>query len=195
MNFKMRQNQRKQSPQTNNMSPGGGMEWDEFEVTQVSKMEHHDDHQTSPTQVMTTKQSRRSFDIGAERPPPGSVGKLKLSSEMRLRLEQVTSGHSVRSSTSNKSDRPERTPMKLEDTRRMMLEQQLGGMFAGNDQSPGDQRHEKGAEGEKRSQWPTVIQIYSIFKIFPFLILFFLLLGSSTRPTRASTSTTDSAAQ
>lgn len=182
MKFKMRQHhQRKQSPQANNLSPGSGshIEWDEFEVAQVTKMmkgeeqeasdNHHNHHQQqqqqhSPPggQVVATKQTRRSFDIGAERPPPGSVGKLKLSSEMRLRLEQVTSGHSVRSSTSNKSDRPERTPMKLEDTRRMMLEQQLGGMFAANDQSPGDQHQQNnknqnaGSDSDKRSQWPTV---------------------------------------
>lgn len=182
MKFKMRQHhQRKQSPQANNLSPGSGshIEWDEFEVAQVTKImkgeeqeasdNHHNHHQQqqqqhSPPggQVVATKQTRRSFDIGAERPPPGSVGKLKLSSEMRLRLEQVTSGHSVRSSTSNKSDRPERTPMKLEDTRRMMLEQQLGGMFAANDQSPGDQHQQNnknqnaGSDSDKRSQWPTV---------------------------------------
>lgn len=164
MKFKMRQNQRKQSPQANNLSPGGmsGMEWDEFEVAQVTKMMKNEEQEemnhsgSHSQQVVATKQTRRSFDIGAERPPPGSVGKLKLSSEMRLRLEQVTSGHSVRSSTSNKSDRPERTPMKLEDTRRMMLEQQLGGMFANNDGSPQEQSPGKNGESEKRPQWPTV---------------------------------------
>lgn len=43
---------------------------------------------------------------------------------MRQRLEQVTAGHSVRSTTSNKSELP--APVKLDEARRMMLEQQLG---------------------------------------------------------------------
>lgn len=43
---------------------------------------------------------------------------------MRQRLEQVTANHSVRSTNKEK---PNRSVNKLEDTRRMMLEQQLGG--------------------------------------------------------------------
>ncbi|XP_017109787.2 unconventional myosin-XV isoform X3 [Drosophila bipectinata] len=78
--------------------------------------------------VTTTKLAKKSFEIGADRPPPGSVGKLKLSSEMRQRLEQVTAGHSVRSTVSTKSE--QRAPAKLEDTRKLMLQQQLGGLFA-----------------------------------------------------------------
>lgn len=50
---------------------------------------------------------------------------------MRQRLEQVTAGHSVRSSTSTESN--QRTPAKLEDARRMMLQQQLSGHFGSND--------------------------------------------------------------
>lgn len=69
---------------------------------------------------------KRSFDVGADRPMPSNVGKLKLSTEMRQRLEQVTAGHSVRSVTSNKSDMINDPPIKLDDARRMMLEQQLG---------------------------------------------------------------------
>lgn len=70
---------------------------------------------------------KRSFDVGADRPVPNSVGKLKLSSEMRQRLEQVTAGHSVRSVASNKSEMSEHQPTKIDDARKMMLEQQLGG--------------------------------------------------------------------
>ena len=76
--------------------------------------------------VAPNRVQKRSFDVGADRPTPNSVGKLKLSTEMRQRLEQVTSGHSVRSVTSNKSDLNENPPMKIDDARRMMLEQQLG---------------------------------------------------------------------
>lgn len=152
MEFKMRQNQRKNTPQSNTSSPNGSsaqIEWDEFEVENIA-MKNGVPITSTPTQQMsrkfsqenviqtittsthvTTKASRRSFEIGAERPPPGSVGKLKLSSEMRQRLEQVTAGHSVRSSTSTESN--QRTPAKLEDARRMMLQQQLEGHFGSND--------------------------------------------------------------
>lgn len=151
MEFKMRQNQRKNTPQSNTSSPNGSstqIEWDEFEVENVivkngmnatstpaqnsRKFSQENVIQATPTTAThVTKAARRSFEIGAERPPPGSVGKLKLSSEMRQRLEQVTAGHSVRSSTSTESN--QRAPAKLEDARRMMLQQQLGGMFGSSD--------------------------------------------------------------
>uniref|UniRef100_A0A6B2EBK9 Putative myosin class ii heavy chain n=1 Tax=Phlebotomus kandelakii TaxID=1109342 RepID=A0A6B2EBK9_9DIPT len=132
LHFKMmRQNQRKTSPQ--DPHDPSAVEWEEFEVDHPSKKNFHKDSTASEQHIVAPvkpAQQRRSFEIGAERPPPGSVGKLKLSSEMRQRLEQVTAGHSVRSSNSTRSDRPERAPAKLEDARRMMLEQQLGGHFA-----------------------------------------------------------------
>lgn len=146
MEFKMRQNQRKNTPQSNSTSPNGSsaqIEWDEFEVENIMVKKEEklitnqspvrkfsQDNSIQPTIAsthITAKIARRSFEIGAERPPPGSVGKLKLSSEMRQRLEQVTAGHSVRSTTSTQSD--QRAPAKLEDARRMMLQQQLMGHF------------------------------------------------------------------
>lgn len=151
MQFKMRQNQRKTTPQSqqnyngNSSSNGSNqginqtIEWEEFDVldssagnVEKSKERFKSDpalNKSSAPQV--ARVPKRSFDIGAERPTPGSVGKLKLSTEMRQRLEQVTAGHSVRS-TSNKSDVPEKEPVKLDNARRMMLEQQLGGMFNQN---------------------------------------------------------------
>lgn len=163
--FKMRQNQRKTTPQSqfhssNGSLTGSAMEWEEFEVNENSKspspaasMPIHttqmvrtqikietgpktstntskpitEQAQAQPS-VVTTKVAKKSFEIGADRPPPGSVGKLKLSSEMRQRLEQVTAGHSVRSTVSTKSE--QRAPAKLEDTRKLMLQQQLSGHFA-----------------------------------------------------------------
>lgn len=116
MAFKMRQNQRKNTPASANSSPNGSsaqIEWDEFEMdastpTQkpIEKAAPLQQRKFSQDNVMSTASSsanapitpvhvnkqRRSFEIGAERPPPGSVGKLKLSSEMRQRLEQVTAG-------------------------------------------------------------------------------------------------------
>lgn len=149
MHFKMRQNQRKQTPQSQDShSPNGSatVDWEEFDVephtTTVAiknSIHHQSQRKFSQPEVNSSNQmgktSRRSFEIGADRPPPGSVGKLKLSSEMRQRLEQVTSGHSVRSSTSTQSDK--RAPAKLESARKMMLEQQLSGHLFGNDRSEG----------------------------------------------------------
>ena len=73
----------------------------------------------------------RSFELGAQRPSPGSIGKLRISSEMRHKLEMVTSTHSVRSTA--KPEKPSlsqvsnmNVPRKLEDNRRLLLEQQLG---------------------------------------------------------------------
>ncbi|XP_061392176.1 LOW QUALITY PROTEIN: unconventional myosin-XV [Musca vetustissima] len=161
--FKMRQHQRKNTPQSqfhssNGSLTGSAMEWEEFEVqdgiskspspvvsmpmhtTQMVRTQikietgglkqHHNNKMEQQQQqtIVTTKTTKKSFEIGADRPPPGSVGKLKLSSEMRQRLEQVTAGHSVRSTVSTKSE--QRTPAKLEDTRKMMLQQQLSGQFA-----------------------------------------------------------------
>lgn len=128
--FKMRQIQRRHTPQAqtngnvehdargrSRSEASPGIDWEEFEV---------DGPVTSPTrEAPTQRTARRSFEIGAQRPSPGSVGKLKLSSEMRQRLERVTANHSVRSSSSN-AETP-RTINKLEDTRKLMLERQLGG--------------------------------------------------------------------
>ncbi|XP_055854931.1 unconventional myosin-XV isoform X2 [Episyrphus balteatus] len=152
--FKMRQSQRKTTPQSQLHSSNGSLngstiEWEEFEVDSSKPpspptvhtsqfMRTHIKIETSGGKLMkdtgeinqtssSTKLSRKSFEIGGDRPPPGSVGKLKLSSEMRQRLEQVTAGHSVRSSISTKSE--QRAPAKLEDTRKLMLQQQLSGHF------------------------------------------------------------------
>jgi myosin-15 len=146
--FKMRQNQKRSTPKSHNNnsnsnssneSPNGssaGIEWEEFDVVDATadrpKFGSKTDlNKNSPTNGAISKLQKRSYEIGADRPSPGSVGKLKLSTEMRQRLEQVTAGHSVRS-TNSKSDMPDRSPGKLEDARRMMLEQQLGAAGALN---------------------------------------------------------------
>lgn len=110
-----------------------GMDWEEFDIeassnnVEKSKERFKSEPALNKSHVPSRIQ-KRSFDIGAERPGPNSVGKLKLSSEMRQRLEQVTAGHSVRSTTSNKSEfGAEKQPVKLDEARKMMLEQQLGG--------------------------------------------------------------------
>lgn len=130
IHFKLRQSQqRKVTPVANGQNHNGhspsspnAAEWEDMEFEPI--VQHNERN-------AKISNSKRSFDVGANRPSPGSVGKLKLSSEMRQRLEQVTANHSVRS-TSSKQDKPARVINKLEDTRKMMLEQQLGGRWGDN---------------------------------------------------------------
>lgn len=124
MQFKMRQQNRKVTPSRDQVQASA--EWEEIDFdTSAREPEKH-----------SKSNNRRSFEIGASRPSPGSIGKLKLSSEMRQRLEMVTANHSVRS-TSSKVEQPARVVNKLEDTRKLMLEQQLRGRWDSVDGSQG----------------------------------------------------------
>lgn len=137
MHFKLRQNQRKITPNKEQFSVVNGhgvtsqaAEWEEIDfepALQENDLSLLQQPPPPPSAVLKVN-ARRSFEVGANRPSPGSIGKLKLSSEMRQRLEMVTSHHSIRS-TSSKSEKPARTINKLEDTRKMMLEQQLMGRW------------------------------------------------------------------
>lgn len=142
MQFKMRQNQRKVTPNketTSVLNGHGGSSGNQSssmqKISTSTSVEWEELDFESPVvqneKLMKTN-SRRSFEIGAARPSPGSIGKLKLSSEMRQRLEMVTANHSVRS-TSSKVEKPSRTVNKLEDARKMMLEQQLSGKWGDDD--------------------------------------------------------------
>lgn len=164
MHFKLRANQRRSTPQLNTAADGSnnsspGVEWEEFDLDQSIAVTREGVYkqQTDMTTKQVVRQPKRSFEIGAERPSPNSVGKLKLSNEMRQRLEQVTAGHSVRS-TSN-SEKPERTPAKLEDARRMMLETQLAGLNINGDNQSGVKQQIQRMEATKKpgpTSWPTV---------------------------------------
>lgn len=75
---------------------------------------------------------RSGLEVGAQRPSPGSIGKLKLSSEMRQRLEKVTANHSVRSTKTTEKPalpREDGKVKRLEDNRKSLLEQQLGNLI------------------------------------------------------------------
>jgi myosin-15 len=62
---------------------------------------------------------------------PGSIGKLKISSEMRAKLELVTIAHAAKPSGPPSAETNGRGEVvgvrKLEDNRRLMLQQQLSG--------------------------------------------------------------------
>lgn len=127
IHFKMRQQNRKVTPsKEQQVILQSSAEWEDIDFDQPSR----EPEKTSKSS------NRRSFEVGASRPSPGSIGKLKLSSEMRQRLEIVTANHSVRS-TSSKVEQPARVINKLEDTRKLMLEQQLRGRWDSVDGSQG----------------------------------------------------------
>nr|XP_050849060.1 unconventional myosin-XV isoform X2 [Vespula vulgaris] len=153
--FKMRQQQqqRKITPhyqefQQNDVEPvaeGGTVEWEEFEIENIAGNEertmvvhastgavnrHENGHKEEGEKKK--KKSKSSLEIGAQRPSPGSIGKLKLSSEMRQRLEKVTANHSVRSTKTTEKPalpREDGKVKRLEDNRKLLLEQQLGGRW------------------------------------------------------------------
>lgn len=131
--FKLRQNQRKTTPQTPNFN--GSFESGEWHQEHEKNLEKSKDKSKSDMALNgsgggggggVSRSQKRSFDLGAERPGPTSIGKLKLSSEMRQRLEKVTAGHSVRSTKSTTSY-GENQPIKLDESRKLMLEEQLRG--------------------------------------------------------------------
>ncbi|KYN10968.1 Myosin-XV [Trachymyrmex cornetzi] len=140
--FKMRQQhqQRKLTPQYQEYDQGegeatteGGVEWEEFEIENTSYFSLCVYIGFKKATIQTVGSFRRSaLEVGAQRPSPGSIGKLKLSSEMRQRLEKVTANHSVRSTkTAEKPALPREDGKvkRLEDNRKLLLEQQLGGRW------------------------------------------------------------------
>ncbi|XP_026670463.1 unconventional myosin-XV [Ceratina calcarata] len=151
--FKMRQQQqqRKITPQYQEYNQGdgepsteGAVEWEEFEIENIVGNEDKTvvTHSSTPISKHENgykeegekkkKKSKSALEVGAQRPSPGSIGKLKLSSEMRQRLEKVTANHSVRSTkTAEKPALPrdDAKVKRLEDNRKLLLEQQLGGRW------------------------------------------------------------------
>lgn len=93
ISFKMRQNQRKMTPQSQQhfiSNSSEAIEWEEFDHSssnnnnvssnvEKSKERFKSEPQLNKVNAPNTRVQKRSFDIGAERPTPGSVGKLKLS--------------------------------------------------------------------------------------------------------------------
>ncbi|XP_046641646.1 unconventional myosin-XV-like isoform X4 [Daphnia pulicaria] len=134
LEFKMQQNQRRRSSE--NAQPYEGVEWDSFDM-ESEEPKPEEEIQDSSNALSIFKGRERSVspvrqlrDVKAS---PGSIGKLKISSEMRAKLELVTIAHQATSKPSNeRSPEPNgRTETggvrKLEDNRRLMLQQQLSG--------------------------------------------------------------------
>ncbi|GLH06473.1 Unconventional myosin IC [Gryllus bimaculatus] len=162
LQFKMRQQQRKTTPQQQHLSAefieAESIEWEEFEIGGSSGTANPD-RNSSGSAAIVRKDSKagsghhvkdnkgdgkdrnaiKAFEVGAARPSPGSIGKLKISCEMRTKLEMVTANHSLRAT--NKPEKPGVIPSKrddkpvkkLEDNRRLLLEQQLAGRWGSED--------------------------------------------------------------
>ena len=94
------------------------------------------EEENEPVKPITMFKSGRERSVSPVRPlrdvktTPGSIGKLKISSEMRAKLELVTIAHSAKPTAgpAETNGRGEVVGVrKLEDNRRLMLQQQLGG--------------------------------------------------------------------
>uniref|UniRef100_A0A0K8SUT5 Unconventional myosin-XV n=1 Tax=Lygus hesperus TaxID=30085 RepID=A0A0K8SUT5_LYGHE len=166
LQFKMKQ-RRKHSQDINEIDGNGGnsVEWEEFEMGEGSPVNmgngltlasnhnshnhsshnhsshNHSNHNHQPKADQTPKSSGgnnlKSFEVGAQRPSPGSVGKLRISNEMKHKLEMVTANHSLRSTSSRANPPPPlpnmNPPAKLDSDRRNLLANQLAGRWGSID--------------------------------------------------------------
>ncbi|XP_065335143.1 unconventional myosin-XV isoform X4 [Cloeon dipterum] len=143
MEFKIRQHHRKSAQHQHPIDLGdNGMgydrndsvEWEEFEVEGQPTPKETTPVKKNSVEHKTDVSGFKAFEIGPRKTTPGSIGKLRISSEMRQKLEMVTANHSMRSTT--KPEKPSLLPMKeqravkkLEDNRKLLLEQQLAGRW------------------------------------------------------------------
>nr|CAD7423406.1 unnamed protein product [Timema monikensis] len=118
-----------------------GIEWEEFELSEstapTKEPANRKESRSSRKELQLEgkdKNAIKSFEVGVSRPSPASIGKLRISSEMRSKLEMVTANHSVRATNKpekpgvlpiKKDESPQRPVKKLEDNRKLLLEQQL----------------------------------------------------------------------
>lgn len=139
LQFKMKQQRRKHSQEIGDPPENGVVEWEEFEmqsetqgpVSMATSTPNLNNLNNTSTEVH--RGSYKSLEVGASRPSPGSVGKLRISSEMKHKLEMVTANHSLRS-TDGKNQRTALPPAnKLDSDRRLLLQQQLAGRWGSMD--------------------------------------------------------------
>ncbi|XP_065213017.1 unconventional myosin-XV isoform X2 [Planococcus citri] len=117
-----------------------GIEWEEYEISAEQSLPVQGQNQSNASkhnQVEIHRSSYKSLEVGSARPSPGSVGKLRISNEMKHKLELVTANHSLRSTG---KPRPPAIPNmqnnqtgKLDSDRRLLLQQQLAGRWGSVD--------------------------------------------------------------
>lgn len=119
LQFKMKQQRRKHSQEFSG-DVQDGVEWEEFELAS--------EQNSAPAMLSKSPENQpmqyKSLDATPTKPSAaGSIGKLRISNEMKHKLELVTANHSLRS-TSKTASRP--SANKLDSDRRLLLQQQLG---------------------------------------------------------------------
>lgn len=140
--FKMQKQQERQTDQDNEPTADDGFEGFEYrDVVDAEDLARDTYNETDETPVRDGQTVIRAFD-GETRPDPGSIGKLRISSEMKAKLEQMTMDHSVRSSHKDERARVYHTSpngdtkadagrqkgvKKLAANRKALLEAQLSG--------------------------------------------------------------------
>nr|CAD7264058.1 unnamed protein product [Timema shepardi] len=139
--YKGRLNSEAQQPSSEFGEHLEGIEWEEFELSEstapTKEPANRKESRPSRKELQLEgkdKNAIKSFEVGVSRPSPASIGKLRISSEMRSKLEMVTANHSVRATNKpekpgvlpiKKDESPQRPVKKLEDNRKLLLEQQL----------------------------------------------------------------------
>uniref|UniRef100_T1JBR9 Unconventional myosin-XV n=1 Tax=Strigamia maritima TaxID=126957 RepID=T1JBR9_STRMM len=140
--FKLRQHQRRSDD-------GGRLSSSSDDIGDYSK-----EKKMSSVDDFSSTDGQRSHDNSFEsdqKQAAGSIGKLKISSEMKAKLEAVTLNHSVRSTSTSADARRVYAAVnklkaqarddggkhigirKLEENRKLALQQQLGGLYGSND--------------------------------------------------------------
>ncbi|KAG8264185.1 Belongs to the TRAFAC class myosin-kinesin ATPase super [Homalodisca vitripennis] len=128
LQFKLKQ-RRKHSQELNEVD--GGVEWEEFEIPEQAPV-------TSTPVAKPVEQQQQKSAIKTPKPSVGSVGKLRISSEMKYKLEMVTANHSLRSTTKSNQRPPaphitphltSPGPAKIDTDRKLLLQQQLAGRW------------------------------------------------------------------
>ncbi|KAF0289482.1 hypothetical protein FJT64_012294 [Amphibalanus amphitrite] len=148
LQFKLQAQQRKlSSGQKSGSRPATdtsfeGVEWDEFEMETADAARAP----STPENLNKSRESAKSVDRELNKQPkekseaavklsssaPNSISKLKISSALKMKLEAVTSKHTERTNGSTDSkDTPDGgrqkvVPKKLDMSRRLLLQQQLG---------------------------------------------------------------------
>ncbi|CAH0384305.1 unnamed protein product [Bemisia tabaci] len=125
LQFKMKQ--RRKHSQEHSSDLQDGIEWEEFDLAS----EQSSIPAVPPKSPENQQIQYKSLDTTLTKPTAaGSIGKLRISNEMKHKLELVTANHSLRS-TNKTTSRP--SANKLDSDRRLLLQQQLAGRWGSVD--------------------------------------------------------------
>ncbi|XP_073998346.1 unconventional myosin 10A isoform X4 [Rhodnius prolixus] len=132
LQFKLKQQRRKHSQDINENNESG-VEWEEFEMNDATPVNKPKVVEPAPKSKTS---SFKTMEATGQKASPGSVGKLRISNEMKHKLEMVTANHSLRSTSSRAPALPlpnMNPPAKLDSDRRNLLQHQLAGRWGSID--------------------------------------------------------------